>query len=85
MVAADCYRILGRDPAVRSIPRPSRVLPQVHPDDREPWWRPLGSRRDETAQGYDAEHQIVRPDGQVREVHSRRPRRTLRRRAASPG
>jgi PAS domain S-box-containing protein len=63
------YRIHGRDP--RSFrPEPESLLLQVHPDDRE---RVVATVLEAgvSGLGYEHDYQIVRPDGQVREVLSR--------------
>ncbi len=69
------FRIMGRDPETFD-PVAESVLPQVHPDDRERVVATL-ERASADGQGYDLKYQIVRPDGDVREVHSRvRPERS---------
>jgi PAS domain S-box-containing protein len=68
----ECYRIFGLP-----IPPPEqRVLTAdafyslVHADDRA-WVRTCSDHALENGADYDAEHRIVRPDGEVRFVHER--------------
>jgi PAS domain S-box-containing protein len=69
------FQIMGRDPETFD-PVPESVLPQVHVDDRERVLAIL-ERASADGQGYDLQYQIVRPDGEIREVHSRvRPERS---------
>lgn len=67
--SAQMYRITGLDPG--SV-RPSfdLLVPMVHPEDRE---RVLdrATRSMESGEDYELDYRLVRPDGEVREVHSR--------------
>lgn len=63
------YRILGHDPATY-FPTTESLISQVHPDDRD---RAVAAVRAAgvSGVGYELSYRIVRPDGEVREVHSR--------------
>jgi PAS domain S-box-containing protein len=78
------YRILGLQPQEGAL-TVAQFQERVHPEDRETRSRALAeAMRD--GSGYDVEYRVVRPDGEVRIVHSQgdiirddsgRPRRTF--------
>jgi PAS domain S-box-containing protein len=67
--SAELYRIFGFDPAGPE-PTLEDLTARVHPDDVE---RAVSKRENALATGeeYTAEYRVCRPDGTVREVHSR--------------
>jgi PAS domain S-box-containing protein len=67
--SAQMYRILGHDPET-FVPEPESLILQVHPDDRDRVLATVTEART-SGVGYEQAFQIIRPDGQVREVLSR--------------
>ena len=65
----EMYRILGHDPD-GPIPESAYLLPHVHPEDRDRLMRHV-ARAIELAEGYELSYRVMRPDGEVRDVHSR--------------
>ena len=67
--SAETYRIYGFDPGPHASPL-GKLMEAVHPDERDRLEAAMrGALRE--AQPYDVEHRIVRPDEEVRWVHSR--------------
>lgn len=66
---AELYRIFGEEPG-NFVPTRQAIADRVHPDDIERLLASQDTAR-ETGQGYANTYRIVRPDGTVREVHSR--------------
>ena len=64
----ELYRITGRDPAWRE-PTIEEYFEIVHPEDRERVRRNIAQIL-ETGQPFDYEYRIVRPNGEVRDLHS---------------
>ena len=64
------FRIIGREPALGPLPPQDYASSVVHPDDRERF-RDGFARALAAGGGFELEYRIVRPDGAVREVHSR--------------
>lgn len=67
--SAQMYRILGLDPHT-FVPDPESLILHVHPDDRARVAAAVTEART-TGVGYEHAFQVIRPDGQVREVLSR--------------
>ncbi len=67
--SAQMYRITGLD-ADSVRPSFDLLVPMVHPEDRE---RVLAraTRSMESGEDYELDYRLVRPDGEVRDVHSR--------------
>ena len=65
----EMFRILGHDPD-GAIPESAYLLPHVHPDDRDRLMEHVERAR-ERAEGYEISYRVIRPDGEVRDVHSR--------------
>ncbi len=65
----ELYRIFSLEPRPGGMPYEA-FLERIHPDDRERADREF-ARSIETGAPYDSEYRIVRPDGEVRVVHSR--------------
>ena len=67
--SAQMFRIVGQDPATFH-PDLQSLQPQVHDEDRERVVA-LGALAAQSGRGYEQSYRIVRPDGEIREVHSR--------------
>jgi PAS domain S-box-containing protein len=65
----EIYRMLGHSPETLG-PTSADYFAVVHPDDRE-WLRARARQALEEGGELDSEHRVVRPDGDVRWVHSR--------------
>lgn len=67
--SAQMFRIVGQDPATFH-PDLQSLQPQVHDEDRERVVA-MGALAAQSGKGYEQSYRIVRPDGEIREVHSR--------------
>jgi PAS domain S-box-containing protein len=65
----EMYRILGHDPD-GPVPESAYLLPHVHPEDRDRLMEHIEVARGR-GEGYELSYRVVRPDGDVRDVHSR--------------
>jgi PAS domain S-box-containing protein len=65
----EMFRILGHDPD-GPVPESAYLLPHVHPEDRERLMEHVERARQQ-AEGYELSYRVIRPDGEVRDVHSR--------------
>ncbi|MBA2619507.1 MAG: PAS domain S-box protein [Rubrobacter sp.] len=65
----ETFRIYGFEPQ-SFVPTLERLLEAVHPDDRKALGRALEDALHD-GRPYDLEHRVVKPDGEVREVHRR--------------
>lgn len=67
--SAQMFRILAQDPSTLQ-PDLHSLQPQIHDEDRERVVA-LGTLAAQSGQSYEQRYRIVRPDGEIREVHSR--------------
>jgi PAS domain S-box-containing protein len=65
----EMFRILGHDPD-GPVPESAYLLPHVHPEDRQRLMDHVEAAR-KRAEGYELTYRVIRPDGEVRDVHSR--------------
>jgi PAS domain S-box-containing protein len=65
----EMFRILGHDPD-GPVPDSAYLLPHVHPDDRDRLMEHVEQAR-ARGEGYELSYRVIRPDGEVRDVHSR--------------
>jgi PAS domain S-box-containing protein len=64
----ETYRIFGLTPQVPEI-TPARLQELIHPEDRQSWNESVTALVDNGTR-YDVEYRVVRPDGELRIVHS---------------
>jgi PAS domain S-box-containing protein len=65
----ESYRIFGLKPQER-IPTRAQLLELVHPEDRQVMVQAAADALQSGGQRYDVEYRVVRPNGEVRLVHS---------------
>jgi PAS domain S-box-containing protein len=64
----ETYRIYGLTPGESAI-TPDEMLARIHPEDR-PIWSHAAAEGARGAARYDLEYRVIRPDGELRIVHS---------------